>query len=71
MTVTTRPRILVDFNWLGHAQRFRIPLRPSVREQLHVGDEVLLYGDDVDDILAQVLAVSPDELEVEFQILPG
>ena len=69
MAVTTRPRILVDFNWLGHAKRFRVPLRPSIREQLRVGDEVLLYGDDVEDMLARVLAVSGGELDVEFQII--
>jgi len=69
MTVQNCPRILVDFNWLGHAERFRVPLRPSIRGQLRVGDEVLIYGDDVADLRARVLAVSSDELEVEFQII--
>ena len=69
MTEDVYPRILVDFNWLGQAERFRVPLRLSIREQLRVGDEVVIYGDGVADLPARVLAVSPDVLEVEFQLI--
>ena len=62
-------RLLVDFTFAGHAQRFSVPVLAHTRRNLHMGDTVILFGDDVPDTLARVLSVSAEQSEVEFELV--
>ncbi len=62
-------RLLVDFTFAGHAQRFSVPVLAHTRRNLHMGDTVILFGDDVPETLARVLSVSDERPDVEFELV--
>ncbi len=63
------PKIFVDYTLVGHARRFKTPVKRRVRCELHNGDTVVVFGDDVPEAQARVLHVSPDVTDVEFELL--
>ena len=60
--------VFVDYNQIGHADRFRTRLFRSERERLRVGDIVLVVGDAVEPRHTKVmdLAEAGREAELEF-----
>lgn len=60
--------VFVDYNQIGSAKRFVIPLFLEERQGLRCGDHVLVRGDDVAPREAKVLALrdSGRNAELEF-----
>ena len=60
--------VVVDYNHIGHACRFRTRLFKSEREGIEVGDVVLMVGDAVEP-RARVVAMSDDGREAELEFV--
>lgn len=58
--------VLVDYNRVGHATRFRTQLFRSEREGLLPGEQVLVTGDAVPDRVARVIEVDDTGALLEF-----
>lgn len=63
------PKIFVDYTLVGHARRFKTPVQRRVRCELHDGDTVVVFGDDVPEARARVLHVSLEIADVELELL--
>lgn len=63
------PKIFVDYTLVGHARRFTMPVKSRVRFELHNGDTVVVFGDDVPEARARVVSVSSTTPDVEFELL--
>ena len=68
--VAAVPEIFVDHSLVGrHAIRIRTRVKASVRQQLQIGDTVVVLGDAVAPARARVLAVAVDDPEVELELV--
>ena len=62
--------INVDYSRVGRSSRFSTHVFAEERAALHVGDVVVVTGDDVEDRRARVVAFHDEDRSAEFEFVP-
>ncbi|WP_375425539.1 hypothetical protein [uncultured Friedmanniella sp.] len=62
----TTPRIWVDYTIYGRSRLVTARLRKTDREQLSVGQEVIVEGDTVDDARAVITAIDGPDVQLRL-----
>ncbi len=63
-------KINVDYARVGRSASFRIHLFTDERQSLHVGDVVVVTGDDVEERTARVVTFFDDDRTAQFEFVP-